>query len=153
PLPCPTLFRSRATVRAGAERGHAVGAGTVISPDQVRAVAEAGAAFPVAQGFDVEVMAASEMEGMPHLTGVATPSDIQGVLRAGGRWLKAFTATWPGTDWFRALREPFTEVRVVATGVVDAHNAQEYLGAGARMVAVGSALADPGQIPLLAELL
>ncbi len=143
----------RATVRAGAERGHAVGAGTVISPDQVRAVAEAGAAFTVAPGFDVEVMAASEMEGMPHLPGVATPSDIQGVLRAGGRWVKAFPATSLGTEWFRALRGPFPEVRVVATGGVDAHNAQEYLGAGARMVAVGSALADPGQIPLLAELL
>lgn len=143
----------RATVRAGAERGHAVGAGTVISPDQVRAVAKAGAAFTVAPGFDVEVMAASEMEGMPHLPGVATPSDIQGVLRAGGRWVKAFPATSLGTEWFRALRGPFPEVRVVATGGVDAHNAQEYLGAGARMVAVGSALADPGQIPLLAELL
>ncbi len=142
----------RATVRAGAERGHPVGAGTVISPGQVRAVAGAGAAFTVAPGFDAEVMAASEAEGMPHLPGVATPSDVQGVLRAGGRWVKAFPATSLGTAWFRAMHGPFPEVRIVATGGMDARNAREYLDAGARMVAVGSALADPEQIPLLAEL-
>ncbi|WP_150253504.1 bifunctional 4-hydroxy-2-oxoglutarate aldolase/2-dehydro-3-deoxy-phosphogluconate aldolase [Nocardiopsis deserti] len=142
----------RATVRAGAERGHPVGAGTVISPEQVRAVAGAGAAFTVAPGFDAEVMAASEAEGMPHLPGVATPSDVQGVIRAGGRWVKAFPATSLGTAWFRAMHGPFPEVRIVATGGMDARNAREYLDAGARMVAVGSALADPEQIPLLAEL-
>ncbi|MCP3011704.1 bifunctional 4-hydroxy-2-oxoglutarate aldolase/2-dehydro-3-deoxy-phosphogluconate aldolase [Nocardiopsis dassonvillei] len=142
----------RATVRAGAERGHPVGAGTVITPEQVRDVAGAGAAFTVAPGFDPEVMAASEAAGMPHLPGVATPSDIQGVLRAGGRWVKAFPATSLGTAWFRAVRGPFPELRIVATGGMDARNAREYLDAGARMVAVGSALADPEQIPLLAEL-
>lgn len=142
----------RATVRAGAERGHPVGAGTVITPEQVRAVAGAGAAFTVAPGFDPEVMAASEAAGMPHLPGVATPTDVQGVLRAGGRWVKAFPATALGTDWFRAMGGPFPDVRIVATGGMDARNAREYLGAGARMVAVGSALADPEQIPLLADL-
>ncbi|CAL9337763.1 bifunctional 4-hydroxy-2-oxoglutarate aldolase/2-dehydro-3-deoxy-phosphogluconate aldolase [Nocardiopsis dassonvillei] len=142
----------RATVRAGAERGHPVGAGTVITPEQVRDVADAGAAFTVAPGFDAEVMAASEAAGMPHLPGVATPSDIQGVIRAGGRWVKAFPATSLGAAWFRAMHGPFPELRIVATGGMDARNAREYLDAGARMVAVGSALADPEQIPLLAEL-
>ncbi|MBR8743189.1 bifunctional 4-hydroxy-2-oxoglutarate aldolase/2-dehydro-3-deoxy-phosphogluconate aldolase [Nocardiopsis sp. MG754419] len=148
----PGLEALKATVRAGAERGHPVGAGTVITEDQVRAVAEAGAAFTVAPGFDPGVMAASEAAGMPHLPGVATPSDIQGVLKAGGHWVKAFPATALGTDWFGAMRGPFPDVRIVATGGMDAHNAREYLGAGARMVAVGSALADPEQIPLLADL-
>lgn len=143
----------RATVRAGAERGHPVGAGTVIDTEQVHAVARAGAAFTVAPGFDAEVMAASEAAGLPHLPGVATPSDIQGVLKAGGHWVKAFPATALGTEWFRAMRGPFPDVRIVSTGGMDAHNAREYLDAGARMVAVGSALADPDQIPLLAELL
>lgn len=143
----------RATVLAGAERGHPVGAGTVIAPEQVRAVSEAGAAFTVAPGFDAEIMALSEAAGMPHLPGVATPSDVQGVLKAGGHWVKAFPATALGTEWFRAMRGPFPDVRVVATGGMDAHNAREYLDSGARMVAVGSALADPEQIPLLSDLL
>lgn len=119
-------------------------AGSWIFTGQVRAVAP---------GFDAQVMAASEAAGLPHLPGVATPSDIQGVLKAGGHWVKAFPATALGTEWFRAMRGPFPDVRIVATGGMDDHNAREYLGAGARMVAVGSALADPEQIPLLAELL
>lgn len=143
----------RATIAAGAERGRPVGAGTVITPDQVRAVAEAGAAFTVAPGFDAEVLAASEAAGMPHLPGVATPTDIQAVLRAGGRWVKAFPASVLGADWIRAVRAPFPDIQIVATGGVDAANADAFLGAGARMVAVGSALADPDQIPRLAELI
>ncbi|GAB3703300.1 bifunctional 4-hydroxy-2-oxoglutarate aldolase/2-dehydro-3-deoxy-phosphogluconate aldolase [Nocardiopsis oceani] len=141
-----------ATVEAGTERGHAVGAGTVITTDQVRAVSQAGAAFTVAPGFDAEVMAASEDAGMPHLPGVASPTDIQAVLKAGGRWVKAFPASHLGPDWIRAVRAPFPDIQVVATGGVDARNAKEFLDAGARMVAVGSALAAPDQIPLLAEL-
>lgn len=143
----------RATIAAGAERGLPVGAGTVITTEQVHAVAEAGAAFTVAPGFDAEVLAASEAAGMPHLPGVASPTDIQAVLRAGGRWVKAFPASVLGVDWIRAVRAPFPDIRIVATGGVDARNAEAFLGAGARMVAVGSALADPEQIPRLAELI
>ncbi|WP_235432044.1 thiamine phosphate synthase [Nocardiopsis sp. RV163] len=61
-------------------------------------------------------------------------------------------ATSLGSAWLRAVQGPFPDVRIVATGGMDARNAREYLDAGARMVAVGSALADPEQIPLLAEL-
>jgi 2-dehydro-3-deoxyphosphogluconate aldolase/(4S)-4-hydroxy-2-oxoglutarate aldolase len=142
----------RATIAAGAERGRPVGAGTVITTDQVRAVAEAGAAFTVAPGFDPQVAADSEAAGMPHLPGVATATDIQAVLRSGGRWVKAFPASVLGVDWIKAVRAPFPDIRIVATGGVDAVNAEAFLGAGARMVAVGSALADPEQIPRLAEL-
>ncbi|MBB5996975.1 bifunctional 4-hydroxy-2-oxoglutarate aldolase/2-dehydro-3-deoxy-phosphogluconate aldolase [Streptomonospora salina] len=142
----------QATVRAGAERGVPVGAGTVVDADQVREVAACGAAFTVAPGFDPAVMAASEEAAMPHLPGVATPTDVQGVVRAGGRWVKAFPASVLGPEWISALHGPFPDVRVVATGGVDGRNAGRFLGAGASMVAVGSALGDPAQIPLLSEL-
>lgn len=141
-----------ATVAAGRERGHRVGAGTVTSAEQVSAVAAAGAAFTVAPGFDVAVAEASQQAGMPHLPGVATASEIQRARAAGFVWLKAFPATALGTTWFRAMRGPFPDLRLVATGGVDAHNAREYLSAGADVVAVGSALSDPAQVDLLAAL-
>ncbi|MDA0564472.1 bifunctional 4-hydroxy-2-oxoglutarate aldolase/2-dehydro-3-deoxy-phosphogluconate aldolase [Streptomonospora sp. S1-112] len=146
------LEAMRAAVRAGAERGLRVGAGTVVDVDQVRAVARAGAAFTVAPGFDPEVMVASEEAGMPHLPGVATPSEVQAVLRAGGHWVKAFPASVLGPAWIQALHGPFPDVRVVATGGVDARNAPAFLQAGAALVAVGSALSDPDQIPALKDL-
>jgi 2-dehydro-3-deoxyphosphogluconate aldolase/(4S)-4-hydroxy-2-oxoglutarate aldolase len=143
----------RAAIAAGAERGRLVGAGTVITLEQVTVVAEAGAAFTVAPGFDPAVLAASIAANMPHLPGVATPSELQQALRHGADWLKAFPATALGPDWFKAMAGPFPQVKLVATGGLDARLAPAYLAAGARVVAVGSALADPAQIDLLAELI
>ncbi|MEY9214125.1 bifunctional 4-hydroxy-2-oxoglutarate aldolase/2-dehydro-3-deoxy-phosphogluconate aldolase [Thermobifida halotolerans] len=143
----------RAAVAAGRERGRPVGAGTVTTPARVVQAAEAGAAFTVAPGFDGEVLAASLAAGMPHLPGVATPSEIQRALRHGVTWLKAFPASVLGPDWFTAMRGPFPEVNLVATGGVSAHDAADYLTAGARAVAVGSALADPSQWEKLTEII
>lgn len=139
-------------VKLGAGRGRVVGAGTITSVDLVRQAAEAGAAFTVAPGFDPEVAQASLEAGLPHLPGVATASEVQRALALGLTWLKAFPATVLGTGWFSAMKGPFPTARFVATGGIDAGNAAAYLQAGARVVAVGSALADATQLDRLAEL-
>jgi 2-dehydro-3-deoxyphosphogluconate aldolase / (4S)-4-hydroxy-2-oxoglutarate aldolase len=141
-----------AAVRAGAERGREVGCGTVVTVEQVWVAAEAGAAYTVAPGLDLDVMAASLAAGMPHLPGVATPTEVQRARAAGCRWLKAFPAAALGPAWFSAMRGPFPDVSYVATGGVDARNAPGFLAVGARMVAVGAALQDPEQVELLAGL-
>ncbi|MEU4567943.1 bifunctional 4-hydroxy-2-oxoglutarate aldolase/2-dehydro-3-deoxy-phosphogluconate aldolase [Micromonospora sp. NPDC023956] len=142
----------RAAVRAGAERDRRVGAGTVYTVEQVRRAADAGAAFTVAPGFDPAVVDAAADCGLPHLPGVATPTEAQRARDHGLRWLKAFPATSLGPQWFRAVAGPLPELRFVATGGIDAGNAGDFLAAGVRVVAVGSALADPAQIDRLAEL-
>lgn len=142
-----------ATVAAGAAHGRKVGAGTVITVEGVRRAAESGAAFTVAPGLDPDVARASVAAGMPHLPGVATASDVQQALSLGLTWLKAFPATVLGTGWFRAMAGPFPAVPFVATGGIDADNAAAYLDAGARVVAVGSALEDPSQAGRLADVL
>lgn len=143
----------RVVAAAGRERGRLVGAGTVISPEQIPQIAEAGAAFTVSPGLDLEVVRASEAAGMPSLPGVATPSEIQAAVRAGLTWLKAFPAAQLGTAWFKAMAGPFPQVQFVATGGMDASNAGDFLAAGVRCVAVGSALSDPTQLGRLSELL
>ncbi|MEV0647418.1 bifunctional 4-hydroxy-2-oxoglutarate aldolase/2-dehydro-3-deoxy-phosphogluconate aldolase [Phytomonospora sp. NPDC050363] len=142
----------RAAVAAGAERGRGVGAGTVIDAEQLRAAAEAGVAFTVAPGLDPAVIEASITAGIPHLPGVATPGEVQRALSLGLTWVKAFPAAVLGPAWFRAVTAPFPAIRFVATGGVDAASAHGYLAAGARVVAVGAALEDPAQLPLLAAL-
>ena len=143
----------RVLADAAAARGLVVGAGTVISPEHVRQAREAGAAFTVSPGFDVEVVRASHDAGMPALPGVATASDVQAAVKEGLTWVKAFPASLLGTGWFRAMRGPFPDVTFVATGGMDAANARSFLDAGVRVVAVGSALEDPSQLPALATLL
>ncbi|MFI7010040.1 bifunctional 4-hydroxy-2-oxoglutarate aldolase/2-dehydro-3-deoxy-phosphogluconate aldolase [Streptomyces sp. NPDC050145] len=140
-------------VAAGSERGKPVGAGTVTSAERLARAVAAGAAFTVAPGLDAEVARASVAAGLPHLPGVATPTDVQAARALGLDWLKAFPASVLGAGWFRAMRGPFPEVPFVATGGIDAENAAAYLAAGARVVAVGSALEDPEQLPRLAALL
>ncbi|MGW8379872.1 bifunctional 4-hydroxy-2-oxoglutarate aldolase/2-dehydro-3-deoxy-phosphogluconate aldolase [Streptomyces sp. ODS28] len=142
----------RAAVTAGAERGAAVGAGTVISVEQVREAAAAGARFTVAPGFDREVARASLDAGLPHLPGVATASEVQQAMGLGLTWLKAFPAAQLGADWLGAMAGPFPRARFVATGGMHLGNAEEFLDAGAGAVSLGSALADDAQFARLPEL-
>ena len=147
------LLSLREVVRLAEERGKVVGAGTIVSPDQIAAAAEAGARYLVSPGLDPLVVAAAQRRGIPILPGVSTPSEVQLASSLGLTWLKAFPAQWLGTDWFRHIRGPFPRVRFVATGGLDANNARQFLDAGVRVVAVGSALEDPQQLVKLAELL
>ncbi|MFD6055931.1 bifunctional 4-hydroxy-2-oxoglutarate aldolase/2-dehydro-3-deoxy-phosphogluconate aldolase [Agromyces sp. NPDC060279] len=140
---------------AEAARGttRVVGAGTVVSAEQVELAARAGAAFTVSPGFDEAVVRASAAAGLPPLPGVATATEVQRAAALGLSWLKAFPAASLGPRWFRAMRGPFPAVRFVATGGLDAGNAGDFLAAGVRSVAVGSALEDESQLARLAELL
>jgi len=143
----------RAAVDAARERGLLVGAGTVITAEQVRAAAEAGARYTVAPGFDPLVLAASLAAGLPHLPGVGTATEVQRAWLAGCRWLKAFPAAALGPAWISGLRGPFPDVNFVATGGLRVADASTFLAAGARVVALGAALADPRQRDEIGKLL
>ena len=142
-----------AAVTVAAGRGLRVGAGTVITAAQARAAADAGAGYTVAPGLDVTVLAASLAAGLPHLPGVGTASEVQQAYAAGCRWLKAFPAKALGAAWISAMRGPFPEVRFVATGGLRVGDAQPFLVAGASVVALGAALADPEQLTAVGGLL
>jgi Entner-Doudoroff aldolase len=143
----------REVVTLAAARGKSVGAGTIITPAQVALAADAGAAYLVSPGLDPVVVRAAQDAGIPILPGVATPSEVQLAVSLGLTWLKAFPATWLGSGWFKHIRGPFPHVRFVATGGLDASNVEEFLDAGVRVAAVGSALEDASQLERLAEVL
>ncbi|NYE18422.1 bifunctional 4-hydroxy-2-oxoglutarate aldolase/2-dehydro-3-deoxy-phosphogluconate aldolase [Microbacterium immunditiarum] len=143
----------RAVVARAAERGKSVGAGTIVSPEQVAVAVDAGAAYLVSPGLDPVVVREAQSAGVPILPGVATPTEVQLAVSLGLTWLKAFPATWLGPSWFAHIRGPFPQVRFVATGGLDASNVEDYLDAGVRVAAVGSALEDPAQLERLGEVL
>jgi Entner-Doudoroff aldolase len=117
----------------------------VITAEQVRAAAAAGAQYTVAPGFDPAVLAASLAADMPHLPGVGSATDVQRAWLAGCRWLKAFPAKALGPAWIAGLLGPFPDVKFVATGGLSVTDVPAFLAAGTRMVALGAALADPTQ--------
>ena len=142
-----------AVAAAARERGLDVGAGTVISPEQVRDVASAGAAFTVAPGLDADVAAASAAAGLPHIPGVASGTEIQAALRGGLTWVKAFPAERLGPSWIRHQAGPFPQARFVATGGVTPDTAEAFLTAGCRAVALGSAFDSEEQIAKVGRLI
>lgn len=154
PVQSPDALPSlRAALAAARERGLGVGAGTVTTVPVLEQVVAAGVTFTVAPGLDDDVVRRSTELGVPHLPGVATPSEIQRARRLGLRWLKAFPASVLGAPWFAAVRAPFPDVRLVATGGVSVDNVRDFLDAGARVVSLGSAISDAGAFDAVREML
>ncbi len=116
----------------------AVGVGTVLSADHVRAAADAGACFMVAPNTSPAVMAKAHHTGMAVFPGAFTPTEIVAAIDAGADAVKLFPAVTAGPEYLRALRGPLPEIRVIPTGGVSVDNLTAWFCAGAWAVAVGS---------------
>ena len=114
-----------------------VGAGTVVTSDQVDLVAAAGASFIVSPGFDVDVVdRALERELLP-IPGIATATELQAGLRSGLDIFKFFPAeALGGAAALRALAAPFPDVRFLPTGGIDQRSLRSYLNLSC-VIAVG----------------
>ncbi|MEV8564494.1 bifunctional 4-hydroxy-2-oxoglutarate aldolase/2-dehydro-3-deoxy-phosphogluconate aldolase [Streptomyces sp. NPDC051322] len=137
----------RARGELGAEAW--LGAGTVLTADDARRAAEAGANLIVTPGLGAGVTEARRL-GLPVLAGVGTPTEVIAGVAAGATALKLFPASVGGPSYLKALRGPFPELPFVPVGGVDAALAAEYLALGAVAVGVGSPLvgdaADGGDL-------
>lgn len=131
-----------AAVAVGRQHDRPIGAGTVTSAALVYQVANIGAAFTVAPGFDEGVAAVSAELGLPHLPGVATATDVHRSLRLGLIWQKAFPASVLGPDWIQAMHGPFPQAHFVATGGINTATGAAFFAAGAAALAFGSSFAD-----------
>ncbi|MEP4195063.1 MAG: bifunctional 4-hydroxy-2-oxoglutarate aldolase/2-dehydro-3-deoxy-phosphogluconate aldolase [Aliishimia sp.] len=107
-----------------------VGAGTVLTEDQVHAVQDAGAAFALAPGIDRAVLSEARRAGLSFVLGVKTPSDIQTALRAGCRRVEFFPAAAAGAlDMFKSLAAPYrhTGLRFNPTGGITPDTMNDWL--------------------------
>jgi len=121
------------------------GVGTILTPDQVATVHEAGAAFGVAPGCSPCVVAAAREVGLPFAPGVATPTEVEQAIRLGCRTLKLFPAErLGGLPYLKSMAAPFTHlgVRFVPLGGVNASNMADYLG-DPLILAVGGSWVAP----------
>src|SRR5262245_58576804 len=85
-----------------------VGAGTILTPEQVRLAKEAGAHFGVAPGMNARVLAAARDAGLSFAPGIATPSDIEAALEHGCQLLKFFPAEpCGGLSYLNAIAAPY----------------------------------------------
>ncbi|MFC7906097.1 bifunctional 4-hydroxy-2-oxoglutarate aldolase/2-dehydro-3-deoxy-phosphogluconate aldolase [Streptomyces nigra] len=105
-----------------------VGAGTVLTPEQVRRSVEAGARFLVSPGWTDSLLDAMRASGVPYLPGVSTASEVLALLERGVRELKFFPAEAAGgTAYLKSLYGPLPQVRFCPTGGIRPGSAPDYL--------------------------
>lgn len=116
-----------------------IGAGTVLTADDVRRVADAGAAFVVTPAYGPSLAAAVGL-GLPVLAGALTPSEAYAAMNEGAAAIKLFPASLGGPAYLSALRDPFPGTPFIPVGGVDRGAATDYLRRGALAVGIGSPL-------------
>jgi 2-dehydro-3-deoxyphosphogluconate aldolase / (4S)-4-hydroxy-2-oxoglutarate aldolase len=125
--------------RAAEVDGMLVGAGTVLTVEQARSAARAGASFAVAPGTDDEVLGACAEAGLPFFPGIATPSELGHACRLGCSTVKVFPAsTLGGPAFLRAVAATFPRARFIPTGGVDADSLAAYLAVPSVLACGGS---------------
>ncbi|AVO39745.1 bifunctional 4-hydroxy-2-oxoglutarate aldolase/2-dehydro-3-deoxy-phosphogluconate aldolase [Pukyongiella litopenaei] len=125
-------------------RGGVVGAGTLITPDDVRAARAAGASFGVSPGATDALLDACEAEDLPLLPGAATATEAMALLARGYDMLKFFPAEASGgAPALKAIGAPLPQISFCPTGGITAANAPDYLRL-ANVVCVGGSWVAPG---------
>lgn len=145
PLNSPDPLDSIAILQERFGKQARIGAGTVLTPDQVRAVAATGARLIVSPNCDPAVIAATKDAGMDSFPGVMTPTEAFAAIAAGCDALKLFPGELVGAKGLRAMAAVLPrDMPLYAVGGVSAENMGEWLAAGASGFGIGSSIYKPG---------
>ena len=133
-LPCAEVtFRTEAaeaSIRLMAEQypEMLIGAGTVLTKEQVDAAVKAGAKFIVSPGFDPEIVDYCLKKEIPVLPGCISPSEVAQAVKRGLNIVKFFPAEAAGgLAMIKAMAAPYTSLKFMPTGGINAKNLEEYL--------------------------
>jgi len=145
PLNSPTPFASITAMKTAVGDSAIIGAGTVLSTDDVGRVRDAGGELIVSPNCDQRVIMATKAAGMASWPGVMTPTECFSALKAGADGLKIFPASLIGPDGIKAIRAVLPSGTLVyAVGGAGADNFRLWMDATADGFGIGSALFKPG---------
>ena len=148
PLNSPEPLESIRLLAAAFGDWARIGAGTVLTVQQVREVATAGGTLIVSPNANPDVIRATKAAGLWSAPGVATPTEGFAALDAGADMLKLFPAEQIGPAVVKAWRAVFPrDVPLVPVGGVTSDNMRAFVAAGAAGFGLGSALYKPGMSP------
>lgn len=137
-----------AAVRAALPADAWVGAGTVLTPEEAAAVADAGAQFVVSPVFDPEVLAVTRARGVPLAPGALTPTEIVRAHRAGVEVVKVSPiGSVGGVGYLKQVGAFLTGVPMMPTGGISLDDVPAYLSAGAVAVGLGGPLVGDALLP------
>jgi 2-dehydro-3-deoxyphosphogalactonate aldolase len=145
PLNSPEPMNSIRAAAAALKNKARVGAGTVLSQDEVDAVAAAGGTFVVSPDCNEDVMARTLALGLRSYPGVFSPTEAFRAARAGAHGLKLFPAEVLGAKGVRAMKAVLPpQTPLYAVGGVRPENFEEFFAAGCAGFGIGSYLYTPG---------
>ncbi len=121
-----------------------VGAGTVLDLDTARVCLDAGASFLTSTGLDAELVQFARQHDISVIPGALTPTEVMLAKRAGASLIKLFPcSSVGGPHYLRALRGPFPDMQLIASGGVTQQTAADYITAGANVLGIGRELLPP----------
>lgn len=145
PLNSPDPFRSIEIAAKMAPDGVLIGAGTVLSTDDVERLDQAGGRLMVSPNVEPEVIRDAHRKGMVTLPGVFTPTEALAAAKAGATGLKFFPASVLGPSGINAIRAVLpADLLIAAVGGVSDANFADYVKAGITAFGLGSSLYKPG---------
>ncbi|KXG84577.1 2-dehydro-3-deoxy-6-phosphogalactonate aldolase [Agrobacterium bohemicum] len=145
PLNSPDAFRSIEIAAKLAPADALIGAGTVLTVDDVAKLDAAGGKLMVSPNVDVEVITAAREKGMVTMPGVLTPTEALLALKAGATGLKFFPASVLGPSGINAIRAILPkDTLVAAVGGVSDKNFGDYTSIGMTAFGLGTSLYKPG---------
>jgi 2-dehydro-3-deoxyphosphogluconate aldolase/(4S)-4-hydroxy-2-oxoglutarate aldolase len=115
-----------------------IGAGTVLSVEQVELAASAGGQYIISPNVDPDVIRRTNELGLVSIPGALTPSEVMTAWNSGADFVKLFPAGELGIGYIKALRAPINHIPMLAVGGVDQHNLKDFLAAGIQGVGIGS---------------
>ena len=145
PLNSPDAFRSIEIAAKLAPADALIGAGTVLTVDDVTRLDSAGGKLMVSPNVDTDVITAARDKGMVTMPGVLTPTEALLALKAGATGLKFFPASVLGPSGINAIRAILPkDTLVAAVGGVSDKNFSDYTSVGIKAFGLGTSLYKPG---------
>ncbi|MGJ8526945.1 2-dehydro-3-deoxy-6-phosphogalactonate aldolase [Maritalea sp.] len=145
PLNSPQAFKSIAAMRQAFDQQAIIGAGTVLSVENVAELAANNGQFVVSPDCNVDVIKATKTAGMQSFPGVFTASECFAAIHAGADALKLFPASVLGTSGLKALRAVLpAQIDAYAVGGAGPDNFDEWKSSGANGFGIGTAIYKPG---------
>jgi len=145
PLNSPDAFRSIEIAAKLAPADALIGAGTVLTVDDVARLDSAGGKLMVSPNVDTDVITAARHKGMVTMPGVLTPTEALLALKAGATGLKFFPASVLGPSGINAIRAILPkDTLVAAVGGVSDKNFSDYTSVGIKAFGLGTSLYKPG---------
>lgn len=117
-----------------------IGAGTVLGMEDLKKALGSGATFIVMPVLIKEVVEYCVKKNIPSFPGALTPQEIYGAHTAGASMVKVFPSGIFGPSYFKELKGPFKDIKLLACGGVTADNMQDYFQSGASAVAFGASV-------------